>query len=349
MIVIKKTKKEKRLREGEIRILETLAKRPPNSGLTFMKLSDEADLSNPVLSEYLKNLQKKCYVYRDIDSRNYRINKEGRKQLAKVKNVENIEFSSVPFAKNVSVDFMSKSIPLDASSWQLPFTETVANVNGYLFVDKFSPNQVTSIAEKLELQDSAFIYQLFADLQTAVLEAIGINPNDNGFLRSLSKPEYQKMVNRERAGLEYYAAIMLVFDGYELSKKINWEKLLVKASAAEQNEERWQAKFRDRIINDPGYRKNWLQKALLDSILFLQAKHARSEKELEEELVRMVVKNYGNVLGDSAETEVREAFDDFRSSRLCSIIPEYFVKVDSERAASIRENLARLNADLTKA
>jgi DNA-binding MarR family transcriptional regulator len=321
----------KRLRGGELEILKALAKKPQHSGFPFKDLLEKAQLSKPVLSDYLKNLQKKGYVVRDIDSRNYDLTLEGRAQLNKVDSVEKIEFLSVPFTKNVTVDFPSPSAPFGVPSWPVAFTDREVTVAGYLYIDQFSQAEATSIVRKLEETKAfALIHDLFNNIGTAVAEKKGLNCSLDSLLRDSSEPQYQKLVKCDRARLDYYAAVLLIFDGTEISKKINWEKMLKRVHTEEAAVLEKKANFETSIKNDVAYRRSWLENIVLNQIPFLRLYHARSEGDLERELVRMVVKQVGSLLGESAESEVRVVFAELKKTGVCKIVPEYLVEVNKE-------------------
>ncbi|KKN35087.1 hypothetical protein LCGC14_0787120 [marine sediment metagenome] len=64
---------KKSLAPGEKKILITLTR----ANKTFTQLLKDARLPGSVLSQYLKNLQKKHYIKRDIDTHKYGLTKKG--------------------------------------------------------------------------------------------------------------------------------------------------------------------------------------------------------------------------------------------------------------------------------
>jgi len=73
------------LAPGENKILKALQQEELRS---FTELLGETGLSGPSLSEYLKSLQKKGFIKRDIDSRKYFITSNGREALEKLRIIE---------------------------------------------------------------------------------------------------------------------------------------------------------------------------------------------------------------------------------------------------------------------
>jgi len=69
-----------RLAPGEEKILDTL-RNAERRLLSYTELRDKTGLSDPALSEYLKDLQEKGLIQRDPRSRKYEIKEEGEKSF----------------------------------------------------------------------------------------------------------------------------------------------------------------------------------------------------------------------------------------------------------------------------
>jgi len=67
------------LAPGEVKILKVL--KEGSKMKSYTNLKDETKLSDPVLSDYLKRLQKKKFVKRDIDTRKYCLTVKGKRKL----------------------------------------------------------------------------------------------------------------------------------------------------------------------------------------------------------------------------------------------------------------------------
>jgi DNA-binding MarR family transcriptional regulator len=316
----------KELRGGELKILRALTKKPPDAGLKFGELLGETDLSSPVLSTYLKNLQKKNYILRHVDSRSYSITREGRDRINKEEELEKIEFSSISLKDNRAVDFPSPTVGLDSIKWPLPYSKREANVDGYLFIDGLPQEKVTAVAKKLVKSSMAGIHLFFEDLGSAVAEQQGFS--DNLEIKTyLSEWNRQEWLKWQRARLDYHASILLIFRGDELAKGVDWDSLAEKAKADYQRMQESMANIALRLKNDSGYRRRWLEEVILDKICFLRIKHPHSEVELVNDLVEMIEKFHGAEFDDSVADEVRAVFEDFKKSGLFKIVPEYHIEV----------------------
>ena len=81
----------KDLAPKEATILEALKDRTLNA---FGELREQTKVSSPVLADYLKRLQKKKLIERDIDTRKYRITYDGITYLERHELIRNVFYSS---------------------------------------------------------------------------------------------------------------------------------------------------------------------------------------------------------------------------------------------------------------
>jgi len=72
----------KSLAPGEMKILQVLKSEKKKMSLkSYKTLKKETELSDPVLSDYLKRLQKKMFIIRDVDTRKYSLTVRGKRRL----------------------------------------------------------------------------------------------------------------------------------------------------------------------------------------------------------------------------------------------------------------------------
>jgi hypothetical protein len=220
-------------------------------------------------------------------------------------------------------------------------------VDGYFYVDQFSPTETTSIIEKMQ-ETSPPLFEWFNDffnsVGTQVAEKKGLDSKIiSSGLEPPFMPRYQDMVKLERASLDYYASILLVFNGEEIARKIDWDKEMEKAAADEEAAKESKKNFEQRLISDEVYRKSWLESVVLDRISFFQRLEANGELELEDKLVEKVVADTRYFIGAVAEREVKKTVDELKQSGVFKIVPKYKVEIDK---AQLQTLLARSETQL---
>ena len=329
-----RTKKSReQLNDREKIILKELAKLPPDCGLPFEEFLKKVHISRPVFSGYLKHLQELEYVKKDVYSRNYDITMKGREYVKKTEGSENIEFSGVPFTKSAVISFPSQARTLPITLQQIPFSRKEVKIDGYLYIDQFSPEETASVVEKLE---EVYVFEWFKDLFHNIGEKVarkkGVDSGVESALRPPYIPFYQDIVRFARASLDFYAAVLLIFNGGEIARTIDWDRLLQEAAAEDETVKEKVKTAEFRLISDEAYRKNWLEKIVLDRLSSFHAAKPRtlfdSEAELENSFIEKVVEEIRYYVGASAKSEVKKIFDDFKLRGIFRIVPKYRVKVD---------------------
>jgi hypothetical protein len=331
---LKNTKKTKSLNGSETTILELLANKPADSGLLFEEILVKAKISRPVLSKGLKYLQKLQFIIKDPERRNYKIRNEGRDYLKQTDGFMKIQYSGVPFTKSAVITFPSQANVLPIESQKTAFSNREFRMDGYLYLDQFSPAETASIIEKMQKSNPLFEWfnDFFRTLGDQIAEKKGF---DRSIIRSGLEPPfvplYQDMVKLERASLDYYASILLIFNGEEIAKKIDWKRELEKATANEEKTKEAKINFEQRLLSDEIYCKSWLKRIVLDRLIFFQAADDDSELELEKKLVKKVVEDTRYFIGAKAEIEVKKIVADLKQSGVFKIVPKYRVEIDKTR------------------
>jgi predicted transcriptional regulator len=133
-----------KLRDGEEKILRALAKAP--HGLPFGGIVKEARLSKPVISDYLKRLQKEEYITKDVETRKYVITPKGRSELKKLEGIE-LQTSSTSFTTfspcAVAIP-MPNPTRLSVKSFPTPFADEKVVIDGYLSLDNQHRDKIES-------------------------------------------------------------------------------------------------------------------------------------------------------------------------------------------------------------
>lgn len=104
---LQKRKPRRSLAPGEMKILRVLESKR-KSLKSYKTLREETALSDPVLSDYLKRLQKRKFIKRDIDTRKYSLTVRGKRRLEfsdLVKKLDNI----LEHGKTTPVKFTPKT------------------------------------------------------------------------------------------------------------------------------------------------------------------------------------------------------------------------------------------------
>jgi hypothetical protein len=339
---LKNTKKTKSLNGSETTILELLATKPADSGFLFEEILVKAKISRPVLSKGLKYHQKLQYIIKDPETRHYKITKKGRDYLKQTESFEKIQYSGIPFIKSTTIPFPTQASVLPFEPQKTVFRNREFRVDGYLYLDQFSPIETNFIIEQMQKSTPLFEWfnDFFQTLGTQIGKKKGLDNSTLTFgLEPPFLPRYQDIIKFERASLDYYSSILLIFNGEEIAKKIDWEKELKKAAANEESAEENKRNFEQRLISDEVYRKNWLESIVANRLIFFQKIDFNGELELEEELVEKVVADTRYFIGALAEREVKRIVDDLKQRGVFKIIPKYRVEIDIARLQASPERL----------
>jgi DNA-binding MarR family transcriptional regulator len=320
-------KTEGKIKPVELLILRIMVKKPLDSLFAFKELWHEVNYSRPTLSKNLKKLQKRKLVVRDIDTRKYKLTKEGKTELNKIDGIESLESSSVPFTTNLDMllptSTSSPPAPLNLDYWSSPLIGKDVKITGHIAIDKSSPIDAATVVEKLEEQ-KAFegIVKFFQKIGDVLAEKKGAKYSPD-LTQQYYKPDYEKIVKYEQAQIGYSASVLLVFNGAEVSKTIEWEKELKKAAEAERAMQKLREDMQQHF-REGSFRKNWLAEQILTaSIMYRSILLAPSEDTLENELVEIVSNKLKGIIEEPDKEEIKTVLHELKATGQIKFVPSY--------------------------
>jgi predicted transcriptional regulator len=322
-----------KLRDGEEKILRALARAP--HGLSFGETVKEARLSKPVISDYLKHLQKEGYVTKDVDLRKYVITPKGRRELKKLEGIE-LQASSTSFTVfspcAVAIP-MPNPTRLSFKSIPTPFTDERVVIDGYLSVDDQHRDRLESALERLRKEHALHsIAYFFNCLGEALSKKNGGYHESTGIME---KPRPLKdRINEARDKLDLEASLLLVFNGKEVAGKINWEDWLKKADIRERQEEIERKLLKKTIEKSKQHRKAWLENLIIQ---YLNSRDsASSPAELESNLIRQITSLGSMIPKDTTMGELYEIIEKLKNEGALKLVTktEYFFEIDEEKIST---------------
>ena len=330
-----------KLRDGEVKILRALAR--ASHGLPFGGIKEEARLSVPVISDYLKRLQKEGYVSKDVETRRYVITLKGRSELKKLEGIE-LQTSSVSFTTFIPCAVaipMPNSTRLLIKSFSNPFTDEKVVIDGYLSVNNQHRDKIESALEELRKEHAlAWIPNFFNDLGEVLSKKHGGYHESTGIME---KPRPLKdRINEGRAKLDFEASLLVVFNGKEVAGKIDWEDWLKKADIREKQEEAERKLLKETIEKSKQHRKAWLENQI---ILYVNSRcSASSPAELESNLIGQIISLRSMIPKDTTLSELYEIMETLKKEGALKLVTktEYSFEVDEEKISTREEENVEL-------
>jgi DNA-binding PadR family transcriptional regulator len=329
----------KKLRDGEVKILTALARIP--LGLPFGGIKEKTRLSNPVISDYLKRLQKEAYVTKDVETRRYVITPKGHSELKKLEGIE-LQNSSTYFTTSspcpVTIP-MPNPTRLSIKSFSTPFTDEKVVIDGYLSVDDKHRDKIESALEALRKEHALdWMAGFFNDLGDI------LSKKQRGYHEStgiIEKPRPLKdRINEGRSKLDFEASLLLVFNGKEVAGKIDWEDWLKKADLREKQEEAERKLLKETIKKSKQHRKAWLENQI---ILYVNSRcSASSPAELESNLMGQIISLRNMIPKDTSLGELYDIVKTLKKEGALKLVTktDYCFEIDEEKInAREMENL----------
>jgi DNA-binding PadR family transcriptional regulator len=335
---------KEKLRDGEVKILRALAR--ASHGLPFGGIKEEARLSNPVISDYLKRLQKEGYVSKNVETRRYVITPKGRSELKKLEGIE-LQTSSASFTTfspcAVAIP-MPNPTRLWIKSFPTPFTDEKVVIDGYLSVDNQHRDKIESALEELRKEHALdWIANFFNDLGEV------LSKKHSGYHEStgiMEKPRPLKdRINEGRAKLDFEASLLVVFNGKEVAEKIEWQDWLKKADTREKQDEVERKLLKETIEESKQHRRAWLENLIIQYLSSpLRTRSPREEArdsasspvELETNLIRQITSLRSMIPKDTTMGELYEIMETLKMEGALKLVTktEYFFEVDEEKMST---------------
>jgi DNA-binding PadR family transcriptional regulator len=329
-----------KLRDGEEKILRALAKSPhglPFGGkrARFGGIVKETRLSAPVISDYLKRLQKEGYVSKDVETRRYVITSKGRSELKKIEGIE-LQTSSASFTTfgpcAVAIP-MPNSTRLSLKSFPTVFTDEKVVIDGYLSVDSQHRDKIESALKELkEKHVLDWIPNFFNDLGEVLSKKHGGYHESTGFME---KPRpLEDRINEGRAKLDFEASLLVVFNGKEVAGKIDWEDWLKKADTREKQDEVERKLLKETIEKSKQHRKAWLENLIIQYLSSRDS--ASSPVELETNLIKKITSLNSAAIPRDAMGELHEIMEKLEKEGALKVVTktEYSFEVDEEKLST---------------
>lgn len=319
-----------KLRNGEEKILRALAKSP--HGFRFGEIAKDARLSNPVLSDYLKRLQKEEYVRKDVETRKYLITPKGRSELKKIEGIE-LQSSSASFSTfspcAVAIP-MPNPTRLSIKSFPNIFTDEKVVIEGYLSVDNRHRDKIESALEELRKRRALdWIPNFFKDLGEVLIKKQSGYHEQSEFME---KPRpIEGRINEERAKLDFEASLLVVFNGKEVAEKIEWSDWFKKAETREKHDEVERKLLKETIEKSKQHRRAWLENLIIQYLNSYDS--ASSPVELESKLISQITSLESAIPNDTTMSELYEIMETLKKEGSLKFVTktEYSFEVDEEK------------------
>jgi predicted transcriptional regulator len=326
------------LRDGEKRILKKLVKFP--HGLSFTQIKKELSLSSPVISDYLKPLQKEGYIIKNVDTRKYSITPKGQSELKKLEGIERVETSGTLFTStSPGIYVVPNPTPLSVKSFGHPFTKERVVIDGYLSLDNQHKDMTESVLKQLEKTGGLdFIPDFFNKMGEALSKQDDNYPSENLFKKPTKS--FKTRIKEEKAKLDFEASILLIFNGKEVADKIDWDEQIKNANEYEEREEKNKKQCVKELDGNKEHRKAWLKSKLLDYLKtttqgnrFLRFfETSSSQKELESKTTNEIVECLG-LPKTIRNIEISVALEELGKEGKLRVLPvtKYFYELDNEK------------------
>lgn len=255
----------------------------------FNEVVEIAKMSPATVSKYLKAFKKEVEKKRDLRSGKYpipvfyKLTELGQKTLAEKKTLDHLETPNKTFFKTENKDTLPKMLLgtrqdiaelVPVKSWYDLSPEGKVFIDTLLVFDEEHKEKMTTIVNELKQRKewpevylgslcSEFV-QLF---KTVIRTAENAGTAKQKAIRD--KTDLIRMRDRileEKRALNFEATLLLHFDGKEVVRAVNWEKLL---QDVEKGDSLMKQGYDDhrKAISKPGVeRKNWIIDTAIDDI-----------------------------------------------------------------------------------
>lgn len=338
-----------RLRDGEEKIIRSLITTASLGGLTFTEIRNKTGLSNPVISDYLKTLQKNQYIARSIDTRKYVACQKARDEIKKLTASQQIrdssDHSSVPFiplddaARNgsSSIFLMPQFTSFQTKYSSSPFTKEKATIDWYLSIDDEHRGKIKDIKKNI---DTALLGVTFFDQIGKVLSQ-GKGGN-----------HARDFVKKSRAQMDFSASLLLVFNGKEIAEKIDWKQLLKNADIFEKQEGE-KVKVLEKLVNqNKDFRQRLLETYVIHLLYptsFVSLVSVPNIDRLQKDFLKRLLEYRYMIPKNISDQEIMETYQRLEKEGIIRIAPvtSYIFEADQESTKSIERKLSELTNQLT--
>lgn len=343
------------MRDGERKILNALRNTKTPTGLKFSEILEKTGLSRPTVSDYLKSLQKREYVVKDVDARRYKLTSKGRDELKKaeatemvMENAEIVETS--PFIiLQPTQQLPAKHMKLEAFAVPFSNENVKPSINVFLALDETNRKYIECVVKELRSSWTInALSSLFHEVGTVLSKKQGLFYDGHSREKYWKEPLYlSKLIKTEKSRVDFDATLMVTFNGKEAAQKIDWSKLLEHAPDYEKKQTREWKNLRRNIEKNKESRKLWLEHILISDFQCSSERTASSSTELEDNFVKRIMKEKWRFPKPPSETDIREGIESLKQDGIIRISPrtEYVFEIDEKKAElKSKNNLSLLQS-----
>jgi hypothetical protein len=233
-------------------------------------------IKNPTwLSTYLKDLQGRGYLKRNVETRLYQTTREGYNFLVQSGIIADAAVSTARIPLEAELP-LGISEPRYGASFNyhsvpsLPKKEK-ATIEGFWYLDEAHKDKYNAIAVELEHNPSfeASVKNIFCDIGEGLGKVYGYKDQTGRPFWGIAPYSAREQHLKERASLDFKAGINLRFDGSSIVQKIPWEDLLKSDAEHDQEFEKSWKRQKQAIIKQDNIRKMYLESVVAENLVSL--------------------------------------------------------------------------------
>jgi DNA-binding HxlR family transcriptional regulator len=255
----------------------------------FIEVVEITKMSPATISKYLKAFKKEVEKKRDLRSGkypipvSYKLTELGQKTLAERKTLDHIETPNKTFFKTENKDTLPKMLLgarqdiaelVSVESWYDLSPEGKVFIDTLLVFDEEHKEKIATMVNELKRKKEwpeVYLGRLcseFVDLFKGVIRAAG-NTGTAKHEEMRSKTglvQVRDMIMEEKRALNFEATLLLHFDGKEVVRAVNWEKLLQDVEKGDSLMKQGYEDYREAISKPGVERKNWIIDTAIEDI-----------------------------------------------------------------------------------
>jgi DNA-binding HxlR family transcriptional regulator len=298
----------------------------------FNEVVETTKMSPATVSKYLKAFKKEVEKKRDLKSGkypipvSYKLTELGQKTLAERKTLDHIETPNKTYFKTENEHTLSEMLLgarqditnlFPVKSWYDLSPEGKVFIDTLLVFDEEHKEKIATIVNELKQKKEwpevylGSLCSKFVELFKGVIRTADNTgtAKQKEMRDKTGLVQVRDMIMEEKRALNFEATLLLHFDGKEVVRAVNWEKLLQDVKQGDSAMKQGYDEYREAISNPGVKRKNWIIDTAIDDIrntetnelpTFLAKSLSASFSEIEDS-----VKDPWNVL--SSPSKLKEA------------------------------------------
>ena len=229
-------------------------------------------------------------------------------------------------------------IPIDYGP--VPFSKEKLAIEGFLYLDEAHEDRIDAVIDHLEKSiASNYVAGFFRELGEAMSRAYGYGRTSKlQFFERRNKAK--DLVAGEKLKLDFDAALVLRFDGREISQKIDWENVQKSAEDVDDQQKRLR-----KALEEDENRRIFIEYTVAGELesFGIENKGEGNPSDLENQFVKYVCKGMFEMLPKPpSEREITEVLEKLKNKGIVEIAKKYTFKVDWEKLEQEREENSKL-------